>query len=192
MDILSMAIACDLTRVISLQWSQSRSPAVFRWLGQQETHHDLSHQQPQPWSLGDIEAPTAAEEQQYAPIWDKLTSINVWYATELAYLAQKLEAIPFAGKTLLDHTALCWGNELDNGSSHDHSNHPFVVIGSCGARLRTGQVVRFPKQPKNQPEPPNVRSHNDLLVTLAKAMGANVDSFGDQEFNRGPIAEILT
>jgi len=192
MDLLAMAIACDLTRVISIQWSHALSPAVFRWLGQQETHHDLSHQQPQPYAVADLEAPTPAEEAQYSPIWDKLTAINVWYAEEIAYLARKLDEFPFAtGKSLLDQTALCWGNELDNGSSHDHANHPFVIFGGCGGRLRTGQVVRLPKQPKNQPEPSNLRAHNDLLVTLARAMGSPIDSFGDAEFNAGPLGEIL-
>jgi len=193
MDILAMAIACDLTRVASLQWSQALSPAVFSWLGQQETHHDLSHQQPQPYAVGDLDHPTAAEESQHRPIWDKLTAINIWYAEEMAYLAKRLNDLPYtSGKSLLDQTAIVWGNELDNGSSHDHANHPFVVIGSCGGRLKTNQVYAFPKQAKNQPEPSNLRAHNDLLVTLARAMGSSIDKFGDSEFNGGPITEMLT
>lgn len=182
-EILVMALACDLTRVASLQFSHALSPAVFGFLGQQETHHDLSHQQPQPYQVVDLTAPTAAEQQQYAPIWDKLTAINVWYAEQVAYLVGRLAEIPYGSGSLLDQTAICWGNELDNGSSHDHKNHPFVVIGGCGGRLRTGQVIKFPEFS---------RAHNDLLVTLASAMGcSSVTSVGEPSYNTGPIAEML-
>jgi hypothetical protein len=183
MDILAMALACDLTRVASLQYSHALSPAVFSFLGQQETHHDLSHQQPQPYQVMDLNAPTAAEQTQYAPIWDKLTAINVWYSEQVAYLAQRLSEIPYGDRTLLDQTALCWGNELDNGSSHDHVNHPFVIIGGAGGKLKTGQVLKFPK---------DARAHNDLLVTLATAMGCpSVTTVGEPMYNTGPITEML-
>lgn len=183
MEILTMALACDLTRVASLQMSHALSPAIFPWLGQQETHHDLSHQQPQPYQVADLNAPTAAEQAQYAPIWDKLTAINVWFSEQVAYLAGRLAEIPYGSGTLLDQSALCWGNELDNGSSHDHTNHPFVVLGGAGGRLRTGQVLQFPR---------GMRAHNDLLATLATAMGCGATSVGDPMYNTGPIAEMLT
>lgn len=183
MDILAMALACDLTRVASLQYSHALSPAIFPWLGQAETHHDLSHQQPQPYQVVDLNAPTAAEQAQHAPVWDKLTAINVWYAEQVAYLAQRLSEIPYGDRTLLDQTAICWGNELDNGSSHDHVNHPFVIIGGAGGKLKTGQVLSFPK---------NARAHNDLLVTLASAMGCSgISSVGEAMYNAGPITEML-
>jgi hypothetical protein len=186
MDMLAMSIACDLTRVASLQFSHARSDAIFDWLGQSEKHHDLSHQQPQLYAIQDIDAPTPAEEQQYAGIWDKLTAINVWYAGEVAYLAGKLQELG-----VLDRTAICWGNELDNGAGHDHTNKPFVIIGGCGGRLRTGQVARYPKPKKYEAEPAGTRAHNDLLVTLGRAMGANVNAFGDPDLNAGPLTELL-
>jgi hypothetical protein len=183
MDILAMALACDLTRVASLQYSHALSPAVFSFLGQQETHHDLSHQQPQPYQVMDLTAPTAAEQAQYAPVWDKLTAINVWYSEQVAYLAQRLAEIPYGDRTLLDQTAICWGNELDNGSSHDHVNHPFVIVGGAGGKLKTGQVLKFAK---------DARAHNDLLVTLAAAMGCGgITEVGEPMYNTGPIAELL-
>ena len=40
-----MALACDITRVASLQWSRSVSQVRFTWLPSPipEGHHDLSH-----------------------------------------------------------------------------------------------------------------------------------------------------
>ncbi|MEM9490182.1 MAG: DUF1552 domain-containing protein, partial [Myxococcota bacterium] len=43
MDLLVTALACDMTRVISLQWSHTVGPPVMSWLGLGEGHHDLSH-----------------------------------------------------------------------------------------------------------------------------------------------------
>ena len=45
MDLLVMALACDITRVASLQWSRSVSQMRFTWLPSPiaEGHHDLSH-----------------------------------------------------------------------------------------------------------------------------------------------------
>ena len=45
LDLLVMALACDITRVASLQWSRSVSQVRFTWLPSPitEAHHDLSH-----------------------------------------------------------------------------------------------------------------------------------------------------
>jgi hypothetical protein len=43
LDLLAMAIACDLTRVASVQWTTVQTGKVFSWLGISQTHHDLSH-----------------------------------------------------------------------------------------------------------------------------------------------------
>src|SRR4029434_5669040 len=42
-DLLTLALACDLSRVVSLQWRSSYVP--FTWMGVDIAHHDLSHQQ---------------------------------------------------------------------------------------------------------------------------------------------------
>jgi hypothetical protein len=58
-----------------------------------------------------------------------------------------------------------------------------VIIGGAGGKLKTGQVLTFPK---------NARAHNDLLVTLASAMGCGgITSVGEAMYNTGPIAEML-
>ena len=48
MDILALALACDLTRVASIQFSTATSQVTHKWLGsnQQKCHHDYSHEGP--------------------------------------------------------------------------------------------------------------------------------------------------
>ena len=69
MDLLTMALACDLTRVASMQWSRSVSQVRFTWLNVPDGHHDLSHR-----SDDDSDAV------------NKLTLINTWYAQQMADL----------------------------------------------------------------------------------------------------------
>ena len=93
----------------------------------------------------------------------------------MAYLANKLAMFSGAGTgTLLDQSVICWGNELDMGAAHNHDDTPFVLIGGANGQLKTGQMVTFSLDLIDGD--PRVRagkdrSHNDLLLTLAKVMG---------------------
>jgi hypothetical protein len=194
-ELLAMSVACDLTRVLSLQYSAARSPAVFDWLGHTTDHHSISHTAPQPNTLGttlpsksDPEHPTAAQLAGFATPIKQMTDINVWYATEIAFLAKRLSDFG-----VLDNCIICWGNELDNGSNHDHFVQKFVLIGGGAGKVKTNQYVTMPAEayPYGQYMEPGVRSHNDLLVTLAQAMGVKIDKFGDPALNTAPITQIL-
>jgi hypothetical protein len=195
-ELVAMSVACDLTRVVSLQYSAARSPAVFDWLGQTTDHHSISHTAPQPFQLGpnapvtsDPEHPTAAQLSASAVPIQQMTDVNVWYAKEIAYLVQRLDQVG-----VLDQCIICWGNELDNGSNHDHYDQTFVLIGGGAGALKTNQLVQLgpiADPYKQLTDQPHVRAHNDLLVTLARAMGVNISTFGDAALNSGPITELL-
>ncbi len=198
-ELLTMSLACDFTRVASLQFSSARSPMVPDWLGINQEHHDVSHQVPQAVFLGpeetrnpDPDNPTAAQLASYAEPIDMSTKINLFYSTQIALLVDKLNNIPVAGgKTLLDQCTICWGNELDNGNSHNFNNMPFTLIGGGAGRLNAGQLVQLPVLSTNAEKGTAERAHNDLLVTLAQVMGVNIQTYGDGAFNSGPITELL-
>jgi len=139
MDMLVMALACDITRVASLQWSRSVSQTRFSWLNITEGHHDLSHR-----------------PDDDAAAVDKLTRINTWYAQQLASLIARLKATPDgAGGTLFDGTLILWSNELAKGNTHGHIGVPYVLAGSAGGALRTGRYLAYDGQGL---------LHNNLLV----------------------------
>ncbi len=165
MDLLVMALACDLTRVASLQWNTSVSNRVFSWLADPiaEGHHDLSH-------FGDSDA-TAM---------DKLTRINNWYAQQFAYLMAAMKNVPEGDGTLLDHTAMLWCNELARGNSHALDNAPFVIGGSAGGALKTGRYLKY-----NGTVP-----HNNLYVSLMNAMGLPDSTFGNPAYCTGPLPNL--
>jgi hypothetical protein len=161
MDMLVAALACDQTRIASLQFSHSVSQMTFPWLGITDPHHDLSH-------LGDTDT-TAI---------DKLTKINTWYATQFAYLLDKLASVQESNGTLLDNTLVIWVNELAKGNAHSHSPLPVVIAGKCQGAVRTGRYVKLPQ----------LRKSNDLLTGIANAMGTNITQFGNPAYCTSPLA----
>jgi len=198
-NILALALACDLTRVSSLQLSQALSPVTHTWIDnasapQQQTHHIYSHVGPTSlWSLGsDLYSEPSSITSQYP---QQLIDIDAWYAAQVASFAYTLSQLTTAtGKNLLDQTVICWGSELDMGAAHNHDDTPFVLIGGAGGQLKTNQLVRFPLNlPGNSP-PTNNRYHNDLLLTLAQVMGVSLPggTFGTPTYCTTPIQEILT
>jgi len=197
-NILAMSLACDLTRVSSLQLSHALSPVTHTWLGpsQTSTHHIYSHVGPS-WlgALGpDPYNESASVVSSYPPYPQQLMDIDAWYAQQVAALAYTLSQFKTAsGKNLLDQTVICWGSELDMGAAHNHDDTPFVLIGGGGGKLKTNQLVRFHQNfGGNSNTYTGNRCHNDLLLTLAQVMGVNVGStFGTASYCTGPITQIL-
>jgi hypothetical protein len=111
-----------------------------------------------------------------------LVKIHTWYASQLAYFLDKLEAIPERGGTMLDNTVVVWFNELGSGGTHTHENTPWVIAGNTRGLFKTGQLVSFPNEP-----------HNRLLMTLSHAMGVEEAAFGDPDFCKGgPLTGVTT
>jgi hypothetical protein len=164
MDLLASAFACDLTRIATLQWTHAESDHSFPFLGIEQFHHTMSH-------AGDSDA--AAQEN--------LTQINTWYAEQLAYLLGKLASYPEGEGTLLDNTVVLWCNEVGKGNNHEHRDLPFLLAGSCGGHFATGRFLDY------QASGAAGHPHNDLLVSLANAMGTADTTFGDPEHCTGPL-----
>ncbi len=182
MDLLAAAFACDITRVGTLQFSTAQAGTVFNnfvnapW--EQITddyHHGLSH-----LSVGSSE-PNPDPTQLMAQ--DALSSINVWFSTQLAYLANRLAQYEEEdGTSVLDNTAILWVSEISEGPTHRFDKMPYVLLGNMGGALSSGMHVDYA----------DGRAHNDLFITLAQAMGASdVTTFGAPEYVQGPLAELL-
>ena len=163
MDLITMAFACDLTRVATMQWNRSVGNQTFPWLGFNDRHHDLSHE-------GDGNA-TAR---------NKITQINRWYAEQVAYQLDALDAIPEGDGTMLDNTLVLWGNELGKGNSHTRNNIPFVLAGNANGQFDMGRYLRF-----------GGVTHNNMLLTIAQAFGIERSSFGTGRYNSGPLTRML-
>jgi len=205
-DVMVMSLACDLTRTASLQFSQGRSDMVASFLGINEKHHDVSHQQAQHGALiqydgtvmGPVdryEKPTADDIKAYGAVWDKLTKINTFYAEEFAYLLKRLKETTVAGgKTLLDQSLVVWGTEIDNGAGHDHFDMPILVAGGAGGKLNRGTVISYPRAIDWDPgrNPAGQRYHGDLLLTIPKLLGiSGVTTVGDPKYTKATLDDLV-
>jgi hypothetical protein len=101
-----------------------------------------------------------------------------------------LQQVREADRTAFDNSVIVYTS--DNGENHHSSKHrwPLVVIGDAGGKLRSdGRFVRYPAAGK-----PGWRSLADFYCSLAHAVGAPTDKFGDGGIEpvKGPLAEIMT
>jgi hypothetical protein len=165
MDMLVLSLACDLTRVATLQWTDAASRAFFPFLGLQQNHHYYQH-------APRLESMPAAGNLEHSKI------VN-WFAEQLAYLVGRLAATPEDDHTLLDSTLILVGSEISDPNVHGHERVPRLLVGG-GSAFRLGRHVRF-----------DHASHNDLLVAIQNAFGIDSATFGDARFTTGPLAGLV-
>jgi hypothetical protein len=172
MDLVALAIACGSTVAATLQWHCGANGPIFTWDGMNHSynHHKLSHG-------NTMDDDSGAQIDGYA---DMVAQIDTWYATQLAYLADKLAGYDEGDGTVLDNCALVWMNDLADGKVHSYEDMPHVLVGGCGGYLRTGQHVKVTAQPSLYQ---NVDAgHSQLLTTILNAVGVEADSFGDPDY----------
>ena len=106
---------------------------------------------------------------------ESLIKINVWFAEQLKYLAERLEQTPEPGGegSMLDHTTIVWTNELGKGNSHTLDNIPFVLLGN-GCKFQMGRSLKYDKL-----------AHNRLLMSFAHSVGHRVETFGNPKLSAG-------
>jgi hypothetical protein len=156
MDLAVLALSCGATNVASLQWSHAVSPTHILETGVTTGNHDASH-------YGEPNSQNAKD----------FVTLKRWFMTEFAYLIEKMENTPDDGGSLLSNTMVLLCSELGDSNLHDHDNVPFVLAGGAGVGLKTGRYLNYRGKNKGKNEP-----HTKLLVSVANAVGANIDSFG--------------
>lgn len=169
LDTIAMAFACNVTRVASVMWGggENNEPVKFNGIDI-SAWHSVSH--------GDPDG--AAGEQ--------ITRLQAYFASEFLYFVEKLKSMSDGEVSLLDNTAavLCTQNgssQLGSGQNFAATDHPpqhapFVVAGSCGGAWTTGRLLDA-----------GGRNHNDVYVSIARAMGMDVTTVGRPEWCEGPL-----
>jgi hypothetical protein len=154
-----------MSRIATLQYTNSVGGVKMKFLGFEEGHHELSH-----------------EPDEKTEAAEKLVKINRWYSEQIARLARLLQntSEPDGNGSMLDHTTIIWTNELGKGNSHSLSNIPFVLVGG-GLGWKSGECLKFDHLP-----------HNRLWISLANAMGHSIKTFGNPRLSRkGAVDELL-
>jgi len=128
MDMMVMAMACDLTRVGTFQWSDTEAKHTFPWLNLSNHHHFYQH------------------DGGFKP--EELTAIGKWYCEQHAYLLSEMDKVDMGGHTLLDESVVFFGSELAHPPIHTKQNMPFILAGKGGG-LNPGRHVKFSGRTSN-------------------------------------------
>jgi len=166
-DVMAASLACDLTRVTSLQYRVGENDGgyTYDWLGiTDQEHHLLTH---------------SSDDDGHAN--DELTKIYSWYAERFAYFLDQLAAIPEGDGTLLDNCLVVWGSEVGKGNTHSFDKVPFVLAGGAAGQLQGGRYLTF-----------DGVEHNRLLVSVCNLMGlTDVKAFGATDQGGGALSGLL-
>ena len=167
-DLIHLAMVCDLTRVASLQMTMFQSHLnMYALTGQATDCHELGH--------GGVPGGTLALSKGIA-----------WHVKHFTRLVQKFKDTPEGNGTMLDHSAMLyllegghgWDPEgLRDNSSHSTENMACMLAGRAGGLSPGQHVVAAGKHPAN------------VIVTAMKAVGMNTDQLGEVT---GDIPELRT
>jgi len=115
-DLVTMAYACDMTRVLSYWYSQPVSDVLFP--NASAGHHQLTHDEPD-------------EMPQF-------NQIVISIMEDLAYFIESLKAIPEGDATLLDNSIILGTTDVSYGRTHQIDEYPIIIAGTGCGTLRNG------------------------------------------------------
>jgi hypothetical protein len=122
--ILTMALACNQTRVFNVAFNDALSS--LRRPGTAYTHHTLTHEEPIDQSVG----------YQREAFW-----FNCRVMEQLAGFIEAFESVREGAGTLLDSTLIFAHAETSFAKIHQVDNIPVMTVGSAGGRLKTGKHI---------------------------------------------------
>ena len=150
-DIIALGFQTDKTRVASLLLARDLSALYYPFLGVSKQHHGASHY--------DTE-----------PDYQKIVHFQM---TQLAYLAQRLDAMKEGEQSVLDSSCLLFLSNMWSGTKHDNKKVPVLTLGSLGGKLQTGRALNYFESGDDN------RKLCSLYLGITDRMGLKLPSFGD-------------
>ncbi|MCA9151947.1 MAG: DUF1552 domain-containing protein [Planctomycetales bacterium] len=150
-DLIAMAFQTDRTRVATLLLCRDLSGLFYPFLDVRLAHHPASH-----------------DERS-----DAYERISRYYCEQFAYLAKKLDAMPEADGTVLDHSCLLFLSNMWTGSQHDSTKVPVLQAGSLCNSIATGRSLDYLSAGDDN------RKLCSLYLAILDRMNVKLDQFGD-------------
>jgi hypothetical protein len=152
-DLIALAFQTNKTRVATLLLCRDLSGLFYPFLDVRTAHHPASH-----------------DDQS-----DAYERVTRYYVSQLAYLADRLAAMPEGEHSVLDHSCLLFISNLWSGSRHDSRKVPVLLVGGLDSSLKTGRVLDYVQQGDDQ------RKLCSLYLSLMDRMDVKLDRFGDAD-----------
>lgn len=146
--VLALALACDLTRVFSIQFTGSASNPVFHPIGISGGNHDITHQ--------------GAAGQ------DQIDQSTTWTMKQLGVFLGALEAAVEGDSNLLKQSAILTTSDTSDGAAHSVDDYPILIAGSAGGFFKN-PGVHYRSAGENS---------SIALLSLVRSMGLQLTEFG--------------
>jgi hypothetical protein len=159
-DIMVLAFQTDQTRICTFMLANEGSNRGYAEAGVPEGHHDMSHHGNLPEKLA------------------KKRKIDTFHATQVAYIAERLQSVKEGDGTLLDHSIIVYGGGISDGNAHNHNNLPIVLLGRAGGSLKGGQHRVYP----------NETPLNNLYLSMLDKVSVPIETLGN---STGKLATLF-
>lgn len=165
-ELVAMAFACDLSRVVSLEFSSPASHVDYPDIGITGA------------GLG-----TSFHEYEHQKGYDQNVLTGLQYFVELfGEFVAALRAIPEAGGNLLDRCCILGTSDVAGGWDHAMNDFPLLIAGRAGGTLAYPGVHVSLAGDKATRGP----------LTCLRAVGAPIATFGSDQFATDqPVAGVL-
>lgn len=169
-SLIKAAFRCDLTRVITFQFSPGTNhvsfgdmwppdPSLFK------VHHTTSHDPDTPDTL------------------EFLTRVDIWYADRISkFIAELGTVLDNAMTPILDNTLIPYVTEV-GARYHNWDNMPFLLFGGKNTKIRGNQIWTNGGK--------GLRSTNDLWMACAPYFGVNNFTLGDNDQHTTAITGLF-
>lgn len=179
-DLGVLAMACGLTRVVTMQYSDSWGVHYGGYnLGEgieglgDWSDHFISHKLGDTDRATDLDGLPSAEATRIANL--RVETTGRFKARRFAYLVDKLKSYPTQNGTLLDDTLAMFMSENGDGDSHSRQNIPILLAGHVGG-FKTGRSISV------------TGNTGALHSTILGYYGIDAQNYGNPMGNR--IAEL--
>jgi hypothetical protein len=175
-DLVVMALKCDITRVVSFMLDDARSDYAYSFL--KERMFTTMGSTPGTATVGSYHAAQHAGERNNNTN-NGFATIGYWNSEKAAQIASKLAAVTEgAAGTMLDNTVMMYASGM-HGGNHESGNIPIAILGGGGKVLKQNHYFPFPTD----------KQLSDIHLTiLQKVFGYKMPSFGA---STGILPDIL-
>ena len=171
-DLAVLAMACDLTRVVTLQYSDSwgvnysdysigtGKESLGTW-----SDHFISHKLDDTDRATDLDGLDRTEAQRIADI--RVVNTSRFKVRRFSYLVSALKRVTTPTGTLFDETLAMYVSENGDGDSHARKNMPILLAGHVGG-FETGRAIAATDKPTGA-----------LHASILQRYGIDAASYGD-------------
>jgi hypothetical protein len=143
-DLMVMALQCDLTRVITFMLDDARSDFPYIFLKLRNFTAAGSAPATSAVTNGNISSGLSGFHglQHAGDSNDGFASINYWLTEKAASFASKLAASQEGSGNILDATTIHYGSGM-HGGNHQGIDIPLALIGGHGGALKTNTYINY-------------------------------------------------